>query len=123
MDTEQKEALQAWCMQTIVDHRIDYIRGSILVCIVDYICVGGSHRIRQAKNLCNGAIKFKISATMDESTSLSMALSSIARRVPLTESENDAMLCILGCMWYAAIRKIDNLHRERATMANNSRLT
>lgn len=112
MDKEQKEALQAWCMQTIVDHRIDYIRGSILVCIVDYVCVGGSHRIRQAKNLCNGAIKFKISATMDESTSLSMALSSIARVVPLTEVANDALLCILGCMWYAAIRKIDKLHGE-----------
>lgn len=113
MNKEQKEALQAWCMHTIVDHRIDYIRGSILVCVVDYICAGGSHRIRQAKNMCNGAIKFKISAEIDECTSLSMALSSIASRVQLTEAENDALLCILGCMWNGAIKKIDKLHQER----------
>lgn len=100
-------------MQTIVDHRIDYIRGSILVCVVDYICAGGSHRIRQAKNMCNGAIKFKINATIDECTSLSTALSVIASRVPLTEAENDTLLCILGCMWNGAIKKIDKLHQER----------
>ena len=103
-------------MQTIVDHRIDYIRGSILVCVVDYICAGGSHRIRQAKNMCNGAIKFKISTRVGECAPLSTALSVIASRVPLTEAENDALLYILVCMWKEATQKINKLHRER----NNS---
>lgn len=113
MTQEQGEALQIWCINTIAKHNLDYFRGSVLVEIIEYISVGGSHRVMRAIKMSQGANRLGVEPPMAYYSELLRELREIAREVPLSDTAQSAITYVFGGEWEEAIHAIFKLKRER----------
>ena len=113
MTKEQGEALQIWCINTIAKHNIDYFRGAVLVEIIEYISVGGSHRVMRAIKMSQGANRLGVEPDLKDSDSLINELQDIAMSVPLSNDAMTAITCVLCGKWTESIHAIFKLKRAR----------
>lgn len=113
MTQEQGEALQIWCIKTIAKHNLDYFRGSVLVEVVEYISVGGSHRVMRAIKICQGAKRLNFGVYPNIFDFLLEDLRQIAKEVPLSNEEMTAITCILYGKWEEVTHAIFKLKSSR----------
>lgn len=113
MTQEQGEALQIWCINTIAKHNLDYFRGSVLVEIIEYISVGGSHRVMRAIKMSQGANRLGVEPPMAYYSELLRDLRKTAKEIPLSDTAQSAITHVFGGDWEEAIEALDKLKSER----------
>ena len=113
MNREQKERLTAWCLNLFVTYRIDFFRGLVLSDAVNFLTTGDPDRIETAIESCHGADRLKFEAYTKDYTELLRELLQIAKEVPLSDTSQTAIACVLGGEWEEAIEALDKLKTER----------
>lgn len=116
MTEEQRGMLHDWVLNLIVEHRLDYFRGSILRSVISAFVLQHSWSFKAALIHCSDAEEWNACICTNDYDELSKELEKIAKEVPLSDTTISAITNIFRGQWKDAesyIKEIDvNFNRQ-----------
>ena len=112
MTEEQQDLLHDWGMNLIVEHRLDYFRGSILRSLTSAFLLRNSWSLTAALLHCNDAEERNVRICTNDYDELSKELKEIAKEVPLSDTIVSAITYIFRGEWKDAISYIKEIDIE-----------
>lgn len=109
MIEEQRDMLEEWGINLIVEHRLDYFRGNALNSAVHCFATKSSWTHQEALYFCQEAEKRNVRIRANDFDELSKELKEIAKEVPLSDTIISAITYIFRGEWKDAISYIKEL--------------
>ena len=109
MIEEQRDMLEEWCINLIVEHRLDYFRGNALNSAVHCFATKSSWTHQEALYYCQEAEKRNVRIRTNDYDELSKELKEIAKDVPLSDTIVSAITYIFRGEWKDAMSYIKEL--------------
>lgn len=109
MTEEQQDLLHDWGMNLIVEHRLDYFRGSVIRSLTSAFLLRNSWSLKAALLYCNDAEELNVRICTNDYDELSKELEKIAKEVPLSDNFISAITYIFRGEWKDAMSYIKEL--------------
>lgn len=109
MTEEQRDMLHEWGMNLIVEHRLDYFRGSVLRSLTSAFLLQNGWSLTAARLHCNDAEERHVRICTNDYDELSKELEKIAKEVPLSDNFISAISHIFRGEWKDAISHIKEI--------------
>lgn len=109
MTEEQQDLLHEWGMNLIVEHRLDYFRGSVLRSLTSAFLLRNGLSLTAALLHCNDAEERDVRICTNDYDELSKELEKIAKEVPISDNFISAISYIFRGEWKDAISYIKEI--------------
>lgn len=109
MIEEQRDMLEEWCINLIVEHRLDYFRGNAINSAVHCFATKSSWTHQEALYYCQEAEKRNVRIRTNDYDELSKELDELSKQVPLSNTIISAISYIFRGEWKDAISYIKEL--------------
>lgn len=109
MIEEQRDMLEEWVINLIVEHRLDYFRGNALNSAVHCFATKSSWTHQEALYFCQEAEKRNVRIRTNDYDELSKELDELSKQVPLSNTIISAISYIFRCEWKDAMSFIKEL--------------
>lgn len=109
MTEEQQDMLHEWGMNLIVEHRLDYFRGSVIRSLTSAFLLRNSWSLTAALIQCSDAEELNVRICTNDYDELSKELEKIAKEVPLSDNFISAISYIFRGEWKDAMSYIKEL--------------
>lgn len=109
MTEEQQDMLHEWGMNLIVEHRLDYFRGSVIRSLTSAFLLRNGWSLKAALLQCNDAEERNVRIGTNDYDELSKELKEIAKEVPLSDNFISAITNVFRGEWKDAISHIEEL--------------
>ena len=101
--------LEEWCINLIVEHRLDYFRGNAINSAVHCFATKSSWTHQEALYYCQEAEKRNVRIRTNDYDELSKELDELSKQVPLSNTIISAISYIFRGEWKDAISYIKEL--------------
>jgi hypothetical protein len=112
MTEEQQDMLHEWGMNLIVEHRLDYFRGSVIRSLTSAFLLLNGWSLKAALLHCNDAEERNVRICTNDYDELSKELEKISKEVPLNDNFISAITNIFRGEWKDAISYIKEIDIE-----------